>query len=367
MKKELTIVGGIPGFQAFSTQVVTNSLVEALEGNGVKCRVLTFPTPNLPATGVLKWALEVVLRYVIYPAWCRKKISPEELVYITDHANATVVNWLKGHKNQIVVHCHDLTSLRPLSSFPYELRLRNRLIYLLSILTKKRGLKRADKIIAISNFTKAELIKWLNIPEERITVAHNGIDHQLFRPLPKMESKAYFDLTGKVTIMSVGPASYRKNLVVVAKMLPGLGFKPEEIAWLHVGKLEDRAKGILSQNGYDSVLQELTGLTSREMQQAYSASDVFLFPSLYEGFGLPPVEAMACGTPVVASNCAAIPEILGDACLYCPPHDIEKWTSQTKNLLRDKTLYEKMVKKGLARASLYTWDEAAKKIIDSIF
>ena len=364
MDKEIAIIGGIKGFQAYSTNIVTTSICETLLKNGIKFRELTLEKLPVPSILALKWTLEVILRYFVYPCWCQTKISSNEIVYITDHANAGVLNWLSDDIISIV-HCHDLTSLRPLSSFPYQIRLRNRLIHLLSTKFKKKGLISADHIIAISEFTKQELCRWLGIDESKITVVYNGISHDDYYPEDKKKARMFLNLPDEHIIMTVGPASYRKNLMLVAQLLTK-GRLSQKWIWLHVGQLEDRAVNLLKRNNLQDRLIELQNLTNKQMRYAYNAADVFLFPSLYEGFGLPPVEAMACGTPVIAAPCAAIPEILGDACLYASPNNPEEWSETLMDILSNNLTRSRLIEKGFLQASRFKWSLTVEKILNTI-
>ena len=107
----------------------------------------------------------------------------------------------------------------------------------------------------------------------------------------------------------------------------------------------------------------MTGfLSDDKLQSYYSHADLFVFPSLYEGFGFPPLEALASRTPVVASNTASIPEVCGDAAIYFDPYIIEDIANKIEQLLANKNLQEKMRVKGIERAKQFSWDKAAKKI-----
>ena len=144
--RTLKIVGGIEGYQAYSTHVVTTSLVRAFRQQGFAPQMLILKGLPVPKVRPLKWGIEFMLRYLIYPLWCRRKIKKKDLVYVTDHANAGVVNLLSSEV-RTVVHCHDLTSLRPMNDFPYPVRFRNRLINMFSRVFKRRGILKADRIV----------------------------------------------------------------------------------------------------------------------------------------------------------------------------------------------------------------------------
>jgi glycosyltransferase involved in cell wall biosynthesis len=361
MGQQLTIIGGIKGFQAFSTQIVTQALTDGLIAQGYVVKSLVFSDCKPKKNILLKRGIEFFLRYFLYPFWCRRQISKNDLVYITDHANAGVINWLPKDV-KVVLHCHDLNSLRPLDTFTHQIRLRNRLIHWLSVPTKKKGLQKADHIFAISDFTKKELRRWLKVDVARISVIHNGIDHTSFYPSDKKKARSHLLLPDGHIVMSAATDSYRKNLLLLAEMFSLPEARNQLIHWLHIGRLEDRARRVLQKNGLEGYLIERQDLNKDEMRSAYNAADIFLFPSLYEGFGMPPVEAMACGTPVIAAPTSAIPEILGKAALYAAPDNQQSWLKKCCRLLHDPLLHERMGIEGLQRAQEYQWDRSIEKI-----
>jgi glycosyltransferase involved in cell wall biosynthesis len=105
-------------------------------------------------------------------------------------------------------------------------------------------------------------------------------------------------------------------------------------------------------------------LPDQDLPAIYSAADLFVFPSLYEGFGLPPLEAMACGTPVVCSHAGSLPEVVGDAAITVDPHDIEGLAEAMRRVLDDQVLRQELREKGLARARLFSWEKAARQTIE---
>ena len=102
-------------------------------------------------------------------------------------------------------------------------------------------------------------------------------------------------------------------------------------------------------------------ISDKELAKVYNLASLFVFPSFYEGFGLPPLEAMACGTPVVCSNASSLPEVGGDAVLYCNPHDTDDIKDKIAMVLQDKELQKEMIDKGLQQAKKFSWEKSAQE------
>jgi glycosyltransferase involved in cell wall biosynthesis len=358
-KRTLFLVGGIKGLQAYSTQVVTNALFRELNKMGWRCELLVFEPGWIPSSIIFRLFSEAIHRYVIYPLWCRNKIPAHALVYITDHANAGVLQWLKKPVKSII-HVHDLTSLRPPSDFPYTIRWHNRLIWLMSYFTKRKGIKSADHLIAISSFTAQEIKRYLNIDNNKITVAYDGIDYNNYYPENRATARKKLKIPENAFIVvSVGPKSLRKNYSIIAKSLTDLSLSYNKITWLHVGKITDNAKQIIAKCTQLEFTQK-QGLSDLEMRLLYSSASVFISASLYEGFGLPPVEALACGAIVIASDIPAHREILADMALYFNPLNYCTLTAILKVILNN-TSGNKTEITGI-RDKYYNWETTANVI-----
>jgi len=234
----------------------------------------------------------------------------------------------------------------------------------------ERSAREADKIIADSQSTARDLQRIYGVPESKIEVIHLGVD-SAFRPQePRAAAEYVANKYGasKDYILSVGTLGPHKNQVALVKALKVLRDRGALSFQLLVVGAKGRKKAQL--------LEEIrsTGLAGKDilflgyvpdedLPALYSGSSLLVFPSLYEGFGLPLVEAMACAVPVVASNTSSIPEVVGDAGLLVPPTEPEAFAEAILRVRGDKGLRRAMIEKGLVRAAGLRWDTSAHHLL----
>jgi glycosyltransferase involved in cell wall biosynthesis len=231
-----------------------------------------------------------------------------------------------------------------------------------------QSVRKADAVVAVSENTRRDLARLLRLPENRLRVVPNGIDEQ-FRPVG--DESAITAIRQKIGveepfILSVGTLEPRKNLVRLLEAFSGLagqGLEHKLVlagrkGWLYQPILEAAAP---LQRAGRVVLVDFVG--DDNLPALYSAAEAFVYPSLYEGFGLPPLEAMACGTPVVASNTSSLPEVLGEAALLVEPHDVAAIASSMRQVLTDADLRARLIAAGLEQARRFTWRVAAERLI----
>jgi len=227
----------------------------------------------------------------------------------------------------------------------------------------------ADKIICVSEHTKQDLIKHLGVPEEKMVVIPEAAGSR-FKPIKdrrkidKILDKYYID--GRY-ILHIGTLNPRKNLEFLIRVFNRIHKMMPDIKLVITGK-----KGWYYENLFEAVrhlgLEKFiifTGyIEDEEAPYLYNGADVYAFPSIYEGFGLPPLEAMSCGTPVVASNTSSIPEVVGDAGVLLSPKDVESWVKAILRILRDKPLREKMTTASLKQAKKFSWRKTARQTVE---
>ncbi len=227
---------------------------------------------------------------------------------------------------------------------------------------------RADHIITVSEYIKSEAVGILNIADSDISVIHNGVDHSVYREYNSFELEKSIQKFGinSPFILFVGSIEPRKNLL---RLIKAYIFLPKELKerfqLLLVGtqgwnnsKIMDM---IESENGN---IRYIGSVDDIELAHLYNLAEVFVYPSLYEGFGIPPVEAMACGTPVIVSNISSLPEVCGDSALYIDPYSIESISEALYKILSDTNLRDDLTNRGIVQAKKYSWQKTSKEHLE---
>jgi glycosyltransferase involved in cell wall biosynthesis len=228
-----------------------------------------------------------------------------------------------------------------------------------------RSIRQIEHIISDSEYTKKELVDQLGIPEERIHVIPIGVDHQKFHQIPDPVRPSYLDPEDRI-LLYVGFDERRKNLRVVLQALRDLIREFPDVKLVKAGGLgnnsyREACTREIKRLGLEKQVIFTGRITDTELVSLYNSADALVFPSLIEGFGLPPLEAMACGCPVIASDRTAVPEVVGDAGFLLDPEDPEAWRTTISRVLDEPATRENMKQKSLRRAALFSWDTCAQK------
>ena len=231
-----------------------------------------------------------------------------------------------------------------------------------------QNIYRSDIIITGSHFSKKEILSRLDFKEDNVRVVYHGVRHDIFKTTADINLK--FNLPNKF-IFSVGSIEPRKNLIGLLKAYNNLSddFKNEYKLVLAGFKGWENKKIMQIIKKNKDFVTYLGYITDYELAAVYNKAICFVYPSFYEGFGLPPLEAMACGTPVICSNSSSLPEVGGDAVIYCDPNSVIDIKNKIEKVILDKELRENMSINGKQRASNFTWDKSAKehiKIFDEL-
>jgi glycosyltransferase involved in cell wall biosynthesis len=231
-----------------------------------------------------------------------------------------------------------------------------------------RSVARADHVLADSQATKDDLMALYGVAESKVTVLLSGVDPHFERmDAPQMlrALRAKYHIADRPYIFSVGTVQPRKNYPRLIRALAALRAEGRDVGLVIAGGrgwLDDPIYSAIRGNGLAQYVHLIGFADDEDLPALYSGAAAFAFPSLYEGFGLPILEAMACGTPVVTSNVSSLPEVAGDTALMVDPTDLEGLTAALRRLLDDENLRQRLVAGGLKRAREFSWDRAAQNL-----
>lgn len=272
---------------------------------------------------------------------------------------------LAGKTGKCVVTIHDVIPL----ILPRTFTPRHRAVVRLALARVRR---QADRIIVPSHAVKQDVVRHLGLSADLVTVTHHGCEPR-FHPDPDPASfgavTARYGLPPRY-VLAVGTLEPRKNLVALLKAFARLRQAGEVDPALRL--VLAGARGWLDEPIFRTVrsfgLAEAVCLPGfiddDDLPDVYRGAELFVFPSLYEGFGLPPLEAMACGVPVVTSNTSSMPEVAGGAAMLVDPRDVDGMAAVIARTLHDEGLRERLRAAGIARASQFSWQAAARQVLD---
>jgi glycosyltransferase involved in cell wall biosynthesis len=232
-----------------------------------------------------------------------------------------------------------------------------------------RALDRAKLVMTVSQASKRDLLGFFEVAEESILVIPNGIDPAMLRDLAVDEVdriKRRFQLTGR-TALFVGNIKPHKNverlITAFSKVRKDSGFSDLTLVIVgdEISKYPSLRRAV-ERHRLRPYVRFFGFVPEATLVSLYRAADVFVFPSLYEGFGLPPLEAMANGTPVVTSKISSLPEVVGDAAVTVDPYNVDEIAAAIKSTLADQELRARLIERGLKRADRFSWKTAASEV-----
>lgn len=308
-------------------------------------------TAHLPRK---RWRLRAAVSYFGGPKL--NGVFPDVKLY---HATEHLLPVISHARN--VFTLHDTAYLH----FPQYHLLQNRLYLTLMM---PRFIQRADAVICVSEATRRDAVKYYNVPAAKLHVIYEGVEPR-FAPITDSSMRealrTKYNLPARF-ILYVSTIEPRKNLTTLLKAYAVLHQSQPEIGLVIAG-----GKGWL----YESFFAELRALDlerqvqllgyvpDEDLPALLNCADVFAYPSVFEGFGLPPLEAMACGTPVIVSNASSLPEVVGDAGLLLPPANVQAWVEALRRILNDSALCAELRARGQHRAKQFTWEKAARETL----
>ncbi len=299
-------------------------------------------------------------RYMLYPGLIRAKQAA--IYHILDQGNSWLIHYLDPART--VITCHDLIPLvlshRNNSTWPWL----SRAAYRHGV----SGLSRAAAILADSHSTRQDLITYLRCSSDRIHVVPLGLDPG-FRPPADSEAalaaRTALQLPAGILLLHVGQNAFYKNLEGIIRGLKTLLDRKESVWLIRAGApLRQSQRRLAGRLGVVDRIVELGYLPHEKLRRLYHAADLFVFPSWYEGLGLPPLEAMASGLPVIVSDRGALPETAGGAALTVDPDAPIQLADAVQRLMRDAALRAELRQRGLARAGQFRWEITAQKTLE---
>lgn len=230
------------------------------------------------------------------------------------------------------------------------------------------SVRRSRHIIAVSNNTRLDLIRLMNVDESKVSVVYEGVSGA-FHPEPgdgDEEALAYYGID-RPYILSVGTLEPRKNLNQLIRAFERTAAAVPRVTLVLAGRRGWMAQAIFDELERRDLLDRvrITGyVQDRHLPALYRHAAAFVYPSLYEGFGLPPLEAMASGAPVIVSRSSSLPEVVGDAGLYVDPLNDEDLAAAMEKVLADEELAADLRVRGLKRAGRFSWQRAAAQTLE---
>jgi glycosyltransferase involved in cell wall biosynthesis len=316
------------------------------------------PAPNFhwkPTRLSPKWLARVWQRARI-PLPVEVFVGRVDLYHATDFVLPPTLS-----KTRTIVQVHDLSFVRvPEAASP-------RLKAYLDVVVP-RSIQRANHIIADSHATKDDLIDLYNTSSEKVTVLLSGVDARY-----KVNTNGFVSLTMRNKykipetpyLFTVGTVQPRKNysrVIHALKILRDRGYDLSLVIAGGKGWLEDEMYQTIAEMGMQNYVHLIGFVDDNDLPVLYSGAECVVFPSLYEGFGFPVLEGMACGTPVVTSNVSSLPEVAGDAALMVNPLDVEAIAHAIQRILDDSELRKTLIQRGLEQVKHFTWEKSARQL-----
>jgi glycosyltransferase involved in cell wall biosynthesis len=262
----------------------------------------------------------------------------------------------------VVLTVHDVSYERQPQWYPYRRDWARRAFY-------RRSAHVASHILTDSHFSASEITAAYGITADRITVTPLGVDSVFQVGAPTLDRTRRAGVSSPY-LLHVGDLHERRNLLMLIEAVLSarhLSRSAQELSLVLVGKdlgVGDSVRARAAQAGAVDAVVQLGSVNEEELRTLYQGALALAYPSLYEGFGLPLVEAMACGAPVIASNVASMPEVLGDAGVLIHPTDTVAWTHAIVDLLNDSEKYQRLRATGIRRAAEFTWERTARLTLD---
>lgn len=347
-----------------SVRLYARNLLPALIGKGVDATEIPFsrrfqrwipPRINGPLN-----------RYVVHPLYASRHQGT--INHVLDHAYAHLAFTLDPGRT--IVSCNSMSIPKAIEgeipgfAIPPALRA--------SMWLRHKGMLRCARIVACSRALKDDIVRFFGCDPAQVSVVHDGINHSMFKRLEPLritqlvdEFQLPTDGTRLVMVVSAAGGGGYKNRMATLKTQRALVRRGEKTLLVLIGAaLTAEEQAFVDAHGLYEYVRSLGRVSWDALVALYNLADVFLFPSWDEGFGYPPIEAMACGAPVVVSSIPVLLETTGGAALSAPPDDAEGLADRIQQILNDASLAQRLRADGLQQAQRYSWTRYAKEILE---
>lgn len=358
----LTQGGGIGRYTRELVSALT-AVAPELDYHFFSAKVANNPTAVLPQTNQTHFHMAPLGERWLYRLWYRLRL-PLPVQWVTGpldlfHSPDFVLPPVHGRIPTLLT-VHDLSFVHYPSAYPEQL-----VRYLNQVVPWSIG--RASHVLADSEATKADLVQIWQVAPAKITVLYSGVsDH--FQPVTDIKKQTAVRQKYKIGtvpyILSVGTIQPRKNYqMLIEAFAPVAQTQPHHLI-ISGGKgwLYDEMLAEVSRRGLDGRVHFIGFVDDADLPTLYSGADLFLFPTLYEGFGLPLLEAMQCGVPVVSANVSSLPEVVGQAAIQLSPHQASDWTAVMQRLLQTPSERAALVAAGFRQARRFSWHQSAQQL-----
>jgi glycosyltransferase involved in cell wall biosynthesis len=322
--------------------------------SGVRARETTIHASRLHGYSLGRRLDRYSSLFMRYPLHARRQSA--DVYHVLDHSYGHLLGWIPAER--AVITCHDLMLLHAERE---NIGFRGRRLVLSRFRWETSFLRRAALVACVSEATASDVASLLRVDSSRIRVIPNGIS-SVFVPMDayaRSEARRRIDPTGRrALVLHVSTGGAYKNVPATLRVIGALRSRDLDPMLLRVGKpLSAQQVALARELDVFDLICELGGVSDDELARLYAASDVLLFPSRWEGFGAPPLEALACGTPsVVASECRSVVDLVGDAALAVPADDVPALAGAVLRIVRTPGLRELLVARGRARVAALTWE-----------
>ncbi len=348
----------------FSLDIYTNNLVAGLKKVRPEWEIIEL-VPRSFDRGSSSLTLRVQKyyeRFWNYPQIVRQQVA--DIFHIVEPCDGHIAYWLKKSGVPIVVTCHDLANY----FFPdnlqgsVQLPIVSKRAWMYSV----NGMQNADHIISVSTATAEDTTEILKISPTHITVIPNAVE-AIFQTLPTTESMVFRqqqEISAEtLCLLNVGSNHPRKNIDTILQAIAILKDKQLPISFWKAGAdFTATQQQFIQDRGLESSIRHFGKPDKSTLVRLYNAADILVAPSLYEGFGITLLEAMACGTPAITSNASAMPEVVGDAGVLVAPTSADEIAAAAIRLYHEPQFYQQLVERGLERVKTFTWESNAELV-----